>query len=503
MPSAERDVRLSYIFSGIDKYVSLLLTLALTAIVARLLRPDEIGVFVVSYGIVLLGETVRDFGASAYIVQEKDLSAHDIKTTFTVVFGVSLLIAGGLGLAAPWIGHFYSDPRLAPAIQIAAIGVVAGAFAAPPMALLRREMQFKTLAIINVAGLAINLIGTLALIACGWRYLSLPMGALMQSVFVAAAAVLWRREFWIFRPCLVHWRRIMGFGGYASATTLLNNLYNQLPQLLLGQMIGLDKAGLFSRATTLCQLPDRAIVGAFQPVLLPILSIDARAGKSLKAPYLYGLSLLSSVQWPILICLAILAEPVVRVVLGPQWDQAAPILRIMALAWVVMMPAPLTYPVLVAVGRVRDTLTASFVSLPVSAGVVALAAPHGMQAIAVSMFLTLPIQVGVAVYLIRRQIGFAWTDLFRATAKSTVVCLFAAAVPAGCLAAFGARPDLPIPVLILAVAGAAIGWLAGLVATRHPLLAELRATAGLVRQSARARRSAPSLEPADTAELVG
>jgi O-antigen/teichoic acid export membrane protein len=295
----------------------------------------------------------------------------------------------------------------------------------------------------------------------------------------------------------------MGFGGYASATTLLNNLYNQLPQLLLGQMIGLDKAGLFSRATTLCQLPDRAIVGAFQPVLLPILSLDARAGKSLKAPYLYGLSLLSSVQWPILICLAILAEPVVRVVLGPQWDQAAPILRIMALAWVVMMPAPLTYPVLVAVGRVRDTLTASFVSLPVSAGVVALAAPHGMQAIAVSMFLTLPIQVGVAVYLIRRQIGFAWTDLFRATAKSTVVCLFAAAVPAGCLAAFGARPDLPIPVLILAVAGAAIGWLAGLVATRHPLLAELRATAGLVRQSARARRSAPSLEPADTAELVG
>src|SRR3546814_2861110 len=110
------------LFRSIDKYVSLLRTRALTAIVARLLRPDEIGVFVVSYGIVMLGETVRDFGASAYIVQEKDLSAHDIKTTFTVVFGVSLLIAGGLGLAAAWIGHLYSDPRLAPTIQIAAVG---------------------------------------------------------------------------------------------------------------------------------------------------------------------------------------------------------------------------------------------------------------------------------------------------------------------------------------------------------------------------------------------
>jgi O-antigen/teichoic acid export membrane protein len=503
MSPADRDVRLSYIFSGIDKYVSLLLTLALTAIVARLLRPDEIGVFVVSYGIVLLGETVRDFGASAYIVQEKDLTAHDIKTTFTVVFGVSLLIAGGLGLAAPWIGHLYSDPRLAPATQIAAIGIVAGAFAAPPTALLRREMRFRTLAVINIAGLAINLIGTLGLIALGWRYLSLPMGALMQSVFVAVAAILWRREFWIFRPCLVHWRRIIGFGGYASATTLLNNLYNQLPQLLLGQMIGLDKAGLFSRATTLCQLPDRAVVGAFQPVLLPILAMDARAGKSLKAPYLYGLSLLSSVQWPVLICLAILAEPVVRVILGPQWDEAAPILRIMAVAWLVMMPAPLTYPVLVAAGRVRDTLTASFVSLPVSAAIVALAAPHGMKAIAASMFLTLPIQVGVAVYLIRKQIGFAWVEFFHATTRSAVVCLFAAAVPAGCLAMFGARPDLPIPVIALTTAGAAVGWLVGLVATRHPLLTELRATAGLVRRSVRARRSRSTLEPADTAELAG
>jgi hypothetical protein len=83
------------------------------------------------------------------------------------------------------------------------------------------------------------------------------------------------------------------------------------------------------------------------------------------------------------------------------------------------------------------------------------------------------------------------------------VCLFAAAVPAGCVAAFGARPDLPIPVVALAVVGAAVGWLAGLMATRHPLVSELRATAVLVRHGMRARGSGPVLEPADTAELAG
>jgi hypothetical protein len=66
------------------------------------------------------------------------------------------------------------------------------------------------------------------------------------------------------------------------------------------------------------------------------------------------------------------------------------------------------------------------------------------------------------------------------------------------------RPDLPIPVLAATGAGAAIGWLAGLMATRHPLVAELRATAALVRHGARTRRSVSSLKPADTtAELAG
>jgi O-antigen/teichoic acid export membrane protein len=65
------------------------------------------------------------------------------------------------------------------------------------------------------------------------------------------------------------------------------------------------------------------------------------------------------VQWPFLICLALLADPAVRLLLGARWSDTAPLVRIIALAWLAMTPAFLTYPVLVAAGRIKDTLTAS------------------------------------------------------------------------------------------------------------------------------------------------
>src|SRR5690606_28490260 len=110
---------------------------------------------------------------------------------------------------------------------------------------------------------------------------------------------------WIFLPCLTNWREVLAFGGYSSATTVLNNLYGMLPQLMLGRLIGLEAAALYSRATILCQLPERAVIGAIQPVILPAFASKARQGEGLREPYLQALSLLSAVHWPVLLTLAV------------------------------------------------------------------------------------------------------------------------------------------------------------------------------------------------------
>jgi O-antigen/teichoic acid export membrane protein len=311
----------------------------------------------------------------------------------------------------------------------------------------------------------------------------------MSLLTITLASVLYRPKFWIFRLSLTHWRAVFGFGGIASATAVLNNFYLVLPQALLGRLAGFDAAGLYSRAVTLCQLPDRAVVGAFQPVIFPAFAAEVRAGGNLKAGYLHALTLLAAVQWPVLICLAIMAEPAVGIVLGPQWHAAAPVLRILCIAYLGMTPAPLTYPTLVALGRVRDTLAASLITLPIGIVGIVATAPLGLMAVAASMLLSWPLQVIVSLVFIRRQLGFAWRNLLAALAHSLPACIGAGLVPLLVATGYGFSPDLPWSALVLAVAGAVIGWLLGLHFSHNPLMAELRQI--LSHLGARLARRAP------------
>jgi O-antigen/teichoic acid export membrane protein len=285
-------------------------------------------------------------------------------------------------------------------------------------------------------------------------------------------ALAYRPQLWLFMPAFTEWRKVLSFGGYSSATALLNVFYQQLPQLLLGRILTFGAVGLYGRSLMLCQIFDRFVLSAVAPVVLPALSERVRNGEELKEPYLRAIGHMTAVQWPFLVCLALLADPIVHVVLGPQWLEAIPLVRLIALASLCMFAAFMTYPMLVSVGRIEDTLWSSLISLPPSVAVVYGAAHVNLEAVAASMFVTAPFQVYVALRFIRRHVPFTWSELALSTAKSALVTLFAAAPPAATVALMGL--DLSILAAIAGALAAAAGWGTGLAVTGHPLLAELR-----------------------------
>jgi O-antigen/teichoic acid export membrane protein len=247
-----------------------------------------------------------------------------------------------------------------------------------------------------------------------------------------------------------------------------------LPNLVLPRLAGFDAVALYNRATQLSTLSERIIVGAITPVILPAFAAMARNGADLRKSYLYGVTLVTAVQWPALVGLAILAEPVVRIILGGQWDAVAELLRILALAGVFLAPAPLTFPILVASGRTRDTLTASVISLSVGIAILAAAAPFGLRILALSFFVSLPMQMFVALAFIRRCLQFTWGELVRSCWRSAC-CALISAVPPFLVAWHGGFSfTIPLPLLFMAIMGGVVAWLLGLAVTGHPLMAELR-----------------------------
>jgi O-antigen/teichoic acid export membrane protein len=466
-------------FSALNSYIEGVLNFLLAGILSRLLTPDEIGVFLIAASVLALTETVRDFGAGQYLEQAREITGQGMRTTFTVLLIMSASLACIILLFAGEFAEFFHEPRLASAVRILCLPFFIRPFATPGAALLRRDMAFGSVAIVDITYSVTNFVTTILYVFLGCGYLSPAMGAVTGCAMSACVLFTLRPQFWMSRLTLVDWRKVISFGGYSSASGFLNVLSSQFPQLILGRGLSLGAVGLYNRAGMVLSLQEKAIFSAVAPTLLPTLAAEARGGGDLEKPFLYGMRLITAAQWPLLLCVAVMAEPVVHLFLGYKWESAVPIVRLTALASMFAFPSILTYPMLVSLGRIKDTLLLSATVTPIFAIALLAASNFGLIAVAASQFITIPVHMSLSVYLIRRQLPIKLSKILASVAPSAAVSLCAAAVPTLIVMTFGMRFDLPMAIIACAAFGAAGGWFFGLVVTKHPLLHELRQFLGL------------------------
>jgi O-antigen/teichoic acid export membrane protein len=476
------NLRRSLLFSFMERYAGIVIGMGMTMAGARMLTPADFGVFAVGMSVVMLLDVLRDFGAGTYLVQLQTLDRNVVRSAFTVSCMISGSCAAALALAAVPLGQFYGEPGIGHVVLVLSAALLLNPFSTPATAMLRRQMAFDRLAMINVAS-GLGQLATIVLLAgLGYGYMAMAWAGLVAVLLRTLGANVARPMPWAFRPSLAGWRDIFSFGAWSTATGIVNVIHETLPQLIIGRVLGTVPVGLLGRAQVVCQLPDKLISSALHPVVLPALAEHARRGGSLREPYLLGLSYMAAVHVPAMVCLALLAEPVVRILLGPQWDEVPTLVRLMAMGMVWLFPAFLTYPVLVTLGRIRDTLISSLISIPPSILVIAAAAPHGIKAVAAASIATGPLQAFVAVSFVRRHVGLAWSEILRAAAPGVVATVGAAAGIVGVMSLLGFRTNLSFGEMMVAILAAGPGWLAGLWFGRHPLIAELLALLGRVRR---------------------
>jgi O-antigen/teichoic acid export membrane protein len=270
----------------------------------------------------------------------------------------------------------------------------------------------------------------------------------------------------------------------------LSQVAETLPCFIFGRLLNAEAVGLCQRAVTLSLFPERVILAGVGAVALPALAQQAREGGSLRHGYFRAIELITAALWPALILLALLAGPVVAVLLGRQWQEVVPLVEILAVALLFSFPATLHYPVMVATGSIRYMPPVVVVQSVVSLGILIVAAQHGLRAAAFSMLLIVPINSLLSLLLVRFVVGFRWIDLAYAVRKSAVCAALTAAGPTIVALATRRLPDMPPAAATLAMLLAACGWFGGLSLTRHPLLGEV---VGVV-AAARARLAGARLD---------
>jgi O-antigen/teichoic acid export membrane protein len=464
-------IRSAIVWASVGQYVNIAINFLATLLLARLLTPAEFGISSLGVAVLGIAEAIRELAGGTFLIRESDLTQGKIRSTTTVNILVTIVVAAMLVLLAGPLARFFEMPALARFLSIAVLGYMFGPLLYPQQALISREMAFDRLAIVNCASASVAAAVAIILAIAGFRANSFAWAGVASSLSATLICFAIRGDLSIYRPSLSHWRDVVGFGVYSSTTAILGRLAEAVPLLIFGRLLSASELAIGHRAVLLCLFPERLLLAAVGTVALPELSRQSREGGDLKGAYLAALSNITVVYWPVMVMLALLAQPVVALVLGRQWLGAVPLVRILSPALMLAVPIVLQFSILVAASGVQILPRLLMLQTIVTTTALSLTAGYGLRAAALSMLVAMPMNAGMSVLAVRSRIEFRWSELIAPLLRSAVGTSAAAVGPIVVSLAFPV--DIPLAAAVAAVALGVAGWIIGLSATGHSLWNEL------------------------------
>jgi O-antigen/teichoic acid export membrane protein len=332
-------------------------------ILARLLTPREYGLAAMALVFSSLVLVVSDLGLGAALVQRPTITEPDRSTVFwtSVFIGLGLTALGFLLSGA--VASLFGEPSVQPMFAVLSVTFLIMALGRAQAALFQREMNFRA---ISIRGITATLVGGsvgVAAAAMGFGAWSL----IAQHITIAAAStvLLWTFSPWW--PQLTFSRKSLrdlgGFSLNVSGARIVEYLNASSDKLLIGKFLGSSALGIYSIAYNIVLIPLTGLLVAVRDTLFPALSRIQDDRNRLAAGWLRSTRLLAAISMPAMLSLVVVAPDFVVVVLGEQWEQAVPILQILALAGIVQSISAVAGTVLTAVDRTHVLLRFSLVEV--------------------------------------------------------------------------------------------------------------------------------------------
>lgn len=300
-------------------------------ILARLLTPEDFGLMALVTLVLSLCQLFSDLGISAAIIQQKNVTRSQLDSLFWINVFVAGILGTIIALCAPSLAGFFAEPRVEIPIVLGGIALFCIGVGRQHQALLQKELQFKTIALIEASGALMGLLAAVFTALLGWGVFALLASLLTKSVWSSAGYLIigFRRHV----PSMVlrfnEVKSYVLFGMYQTGQGLAGYVASQIDILILGRLLGVEALGLWSVAKELTLKPAMLINPILTRVAFPVFArMDTKA--AMRGGYLRVSRLLASINSPIYLLMLALSPEIVNLVLGPEWLAAVPLLRLLA-----------------------------------------------------------------------------------------------------------------------------------------------------------------------------
>lgn len=399
-------------WSAITEVIAKLVTPISTMVLARLLTPEAYGVVATVTMIISFAEIFTDAGFQRYIIQHEFTDESDKYKTTTVAFWsnltMSLAIWAAITMFCEPLASLVGNPGLGNVIVVACVSIPLAAFSSIQIALYKRELNFKKLFYVRLAGILIPLFVTIPLAIWLRSYWALILGTIVVNC--SNAIILSVNSKW--RPNLYYsFKRLKEMFSFCSWTiidTILVWSTNYLDVFLVGVYLSAFYLGLYKTSIATVGHITALISAAVLPVMLPSLSRLQNNYSELRALLLKFQKYMSVLLLPLGVGIFLYSDLVTEILLGKQWMEAAPFIGLWGLMDVTSIIfsrfCSVIYP---AIGKPRISAIVQILHLVVLIPAVIISVKYGFTALywtrSLVRFELIIVNVFFAYYLIKQS----------------------------------------------------------------------------------------------------
>ncbi|MDE7159358.1 MAG: lipopolysaccharide biosynthesis protein [Muribaculaceae bacterium] len=417
------------VWTGINRFGSLMLMFVTNMILARLLTPAEFGYIAMLAVFILVADTFVDSGLGSAIIQKKDADNGDFSTVFYFNLALGVVLYLTLYFCAPLVADFYNLPLLKKLLRVEGLILIINSFAVVQTAILRKEMRFKQL---TVALLTATVVGVSVAIYMAYR--GFGVWALVAQMLIVAfvrAVMTWWMGHW--RPGLIFskqsFHRLFGFGSFVFMANIINTLGNNIQDLIIGKAFSAGTLGYYSQARKLETIASTSLSGIIDQVTYPALAKKQDDPVGLVSVVRKFVKMISFVSFPIIMCLAVAGRQIIPLCYGDKWMQSVPYFQILCFAGLAICMQYVNYSAVVAIGRSSAMFRWTLIKRGIGLSLVLLGLIWGIYGVlvgvAASSYVILICNAWQVQYFLRYTLWRQLLDTLPAVACTAVACVAA------------------------------------------------------------------------------
>lgn len=326
-------------------------SLIVSIVLARILSPEDYGLISLITIFITISNVFIESGMGTALIQKKDADSEDFSTVFYFNLFVSIIMYVILFLIASLIAKFYNINELIPIVRVLGLTVIISGLKGVQNAYVSKKMMFRKFFMATLIGTIISAIIGIVMAYNGFGAWSLVAQQLTNTII--STIMLWIIVPW--RPTLeISLNKLKGlykFGWKILCSSLIDTIYNELYGLTIGKLFNTETLAYYNRGNQFPKLITENVNGSISSVMLPTLSKEQDNKEKMKNIMRKSIQTSSFILFPILIGLAVVAEPLVRIILTDKWLPSVPIMQLLCFSYLLWPIHTVNLQAINALGR--------------------------------------------------------------------------------------------------------------------------------------------------------